>query len=221
MDGVSACSFKNWRDVNLVRAKWLILPRYSYSQIKIRLDLPGQWPDPTRWSPVHRVLDVLCASFVQQPSSIAFEIIINLAENGVPDKLLASLLRCSIEQAAQSLEPLPESHPYSSQILWDSVFKTQRVLSSRLRQIIPPEIQRAQGFFEFDNDRDIEAEATPTPRWESEPDPTSGAPASAQEQVLQWLQAGFAPTDPFVMEKLVYLQQKALDAATQVSLTRI
>ncbi|QRW26303.1 RNA-dependent RNA polymerase [Rhizoctonia solani] len=71
---------------------------------------------------------------------------------------------------------------------------------SRLRRVVSPDAQRAYGLLDFD-DEDGEEEGTALAKWDAGPDPFSGQPASAQEQVLGWLQAGFLPTDKFVMEK--------------------
>lgn len=178
------------------------------SQVKVKLN-----KDKTKWSPAHYILDVLKGSFVQTATSITYEMIMSLSENGVPAELLVTLLRDSIRKDAQSLEP--SSKPHGSHILWDSVYSSHNVLQSRLRQVISPEAQRAQGFVEFDDDEDMEPEVLASAKWEFEPDPISGTPASAQEQVLGWLQAGFLPTDPFVMEKLVYLQNNLMETAVR------
>lgn len=169
------------------------------------------------WSPVHYIFDILSGTTGQPiSSSITHEMIVSLSENGVPDEVLVSMLRSSIQEVAEKLEPVPK--PHGSQILWDSIYASHRVLQNKLRQVMSPEIQRAQGFFDFESDEDIEPEAIAPAKWENEADPYSGMPASSQEQVLGWLQAGFAPTDPFVMEKLCYLQKKLLSTAVEVGL---
>ncbi|CAE6522319.1 unnamed protein product [Rhizoctonia solani] len=174
------------------------------SQVKIQLN-----PDKKKWSPVHYILDVLSGSLVPESSSITYEMIMSLSENGVPDQVLVNLLRETIERDALSMEP--SSKPHGSQVLYDSVYMTHRVLQSRLRQIISPDAHRAQALLEFEKTDDNASLA----KWETGPDPFSGQPASSQEQVLGWLQAGFASTDRFVMEKLVYLQKKLMTAAVK------
>ncbi|KAH7333690.1 RNA dependent RNA polymerase-domain-containing protein [Rhizoctonia solani] len=182
---------------------WLsVIDTFRSSQVKIQLN-----PDKEKWSPVHYILDVLSGSLVPESSSITYEMIMSLSENGVSDRVLVNLLGDTIERDALSMEP--SSKPHGSQVLYDSVYTTHRVLQSRLRQIISPDAHRAQALLEFENKEDNASLA----KWETGSDPFSGQPASSQEQVLGWLQAGFAPTDRFVMEKLVYLQKKLMTAA--------
>ncbi|KDN44647.1 hypothetical protein RSAG8_05412, partial [Rhizoctonia solani AG-8 WAC10335] len=171
------------------------------SQVKIQLN-----PEKEKWSPTHYILDVLSGSLVPESSSITYEMIMGLWENKVPDKVLVELLKDTIERDARSMEP--SSKPHGSQVLYDSVYTTHRVLQSRLRQIISLDAQRAQALIALEEEEDDEGPASA--KWEAGPDPFSGQPASSQEQVLGWLQAGFAPTDSFVMEKLVYLQKKLM-----------
>ncbi|CUA78390.1 Genome polyprotein [Rhizoctonia solani] len=174
------------------------------SQVKVQLN-----SDKTKWSPVHYILDVLSGSLVPESSSITYEMIMSLSENNVPDSVLVKLLRDTIERDARSMEP--SRKPHGSEVLYDSVYATHRVLQSRLRRVISPDAHRAQALLDFENeDGDEEPELA---KWEAGPDPFSGQPASSQEQVLGWLQAGFAPTDRFVMEKLVYLQKKLMTEA--------
>jgi hypothetical protein len=151
---------------------------------------------------------------MQHPSSITYEMILCLSARGVPDKLLVDLQRQSIQDLATDLEPT--LRPHGSEVLWDSIYNTHRVLQNRLRHIISPELQRAQGFVSYRDEAEVDPEEAISARWEVGPDQASGAPASAQEQVLGWLQAGFKPTDPFVMEQLVYLQEKLMKAAVKV-----
>ncbi|CAE6395732.1 unnamed protein product [Rhizoctonia solani] len=181
------------------------------SQVKIQLN-----PEKEKWSPVHYILDVLSGSFVPESSSITYEMIMSLSENKVPDQVLVKLLQDTIERDARSMEP--SSKPHGSKVLYDSVYATHRVLQSRLRQIISLDAHRAQALLEFEDEDDHEALASA--KWEKGPDPFSGQPASSQEQVLGWLQAGFAPTDRFVMEKLVYLQKKLMTEAVNVGNSR-
>ncbi|KAF8761361.1 RNA-dependent RNA polymerase [Rhizoctonia solani] len=123
---------------------------------------------------------------------ISYEMIMSLSENGVREELLVKMLRDTIGEEARSLEP--SLRPHGSEVLYDSIYTTQR----------------SHGLLDFD-DEDGEEEGTALAKWDAGPDPFSGQPASAQEQVLGWLQAGFLPTDKFVMEKLVYLQKKTME----------
>jgi hypothetical protein len=179
----------------------------SSSQVKIQLN-----PNKEKWSPVHYVLDVLSGPLVPESASITYEMIMSLSENKVPDQVLVQLLRDTIEKDVRSMEP--SSGPHGSQVLYDSVYTTHRVLQSRLRQVVSPDAHRAQALFDLENDEDEDGLSA---KWNSRPDPFSGQPSSSQEQILGWLQSGFAPTDRFVMEKLVYLQKKLMTAAVNVS----
>ncbi|KAJ1300623.1 hypothetical protein OPQ81_002276 [Rhizoctonia solani] len=173
------------------------------SQVKIKLD-----PEKNNWSPVHYILDVLSGSLVPESSSITYEMIMSLSENKVPEQVLIKLLRDTIEQEALSMEPTSKTH--GSEVLYDSIYTTHRILQNRLRRVISPESHRTHDLIELESEDD---EGVGSAKWEMWPDPFSGQPASSQEQVLGWLQSGFAPTDSFVMEKLVYLQKKLMTAA--------
>ncbi|KAG9125003.1 hypothetical protein FRC07_009387 [Ceratobasidium sp. 392] len=174
------------------------------SQNKVKLQSKDSW------SSFHYVLDVCSGPFFQPSSSITYEMILCLSAQEVPDHVLVELLRKSIEGIARDHEPL--HHPHGSKILWDSIYNIHRVLQNKLRQVVSPEQQRAQGFASF-RDEEISPEEEVSAKWDAEPDPNSGMPATTQEQVLGWLQAGFSPTDFWVVQGLVCLQKKVLDAA--------
>ncbi|KAG9090168.1 hypothetical protein FRC06_001192 [Ceratobasidium sp. 370] len=180
---------------------------YSSSQNKVKLQ-----PKNT-WSQFHYVLDVCSGPFFQNPASITYEMILCLSARGVPDHILVELLKKSIKDIASDHEP--PQHAHGSYVLWDSIYNTHRVLQNRLKQVISPEQQRAQGFVSFGEDGEIVPEEVVSAKWDVGPDPNSGTPATSQELILGWLQAGFSPTDPWVMEKLVYLQEKLMKAAVK------
>ncbi|KAG9083156.1 hypothetical protein FS749_006259 [Ceratobasidium sp. UAMH 11750] len=232
------CGFLNWAALRAIQEKmgWDIFPVHVQARIagaKGLFALHPEHRDPDeqpqiwirssqnkvklqqkdRWSPFHYVLDVCSGPFFQHPSSITYEMILCLSARGVSDQLLVELLRKSIENIASDHEPPRHSH--GSHILWDSIYNTHRVLQNRLRQVISPEHQRAQGFMSYGDDGEIDPEEAISAKWDVGPDPNSGTPATAQEQILGWLQAGFSPTDPWVMEKLVYLQEKLMKAAVK------
>lgn len=181
------------------------------SQVKIKLHR-----EKTKWSPAHYVMDVLSGPFVQYPSSISSDPILSLSANGVSDEILSSLLRKSIREDADIIELTDK--PHSSEILWDSIYSAFHVSHNRLQQIISPELQRSQGFFEYDEDNVIDLDANISSKWDVGPDPASGAPASTEEQVLGYLEAGFGLQDPFVIDKVYQLQKRLLESGLDVSL---
>ncbi|KAG8721371.1 hypothetical protein FRC09_007990 [Ceratobasidium sp. 395] len=230
------CGFLNWTALRAIQEKmnWEIFPVHVQARIagaKGLFVLHPEHQDPCEqpqiwirssqdkvklqakdsWSPFHYVLDVCSGPFFQQPSSITYEMILCLSARGVPDYTLIELLRKSIQDIANDHEP--HSHAHGSQVLWDSIYNIHRVLQNKLRHVISPEQQRAYGFVSYADDEEVSPEENVSAKWDVRPDPNSGMPATAQEQVLGWLQSGFSPTDPWVMEKLVYLQEKLLTAA--------
>ncbi|KAG8743840.1 hypothetical protein FRC10_011307 [Ceratobasidium sp. 414] len=232
------CGFLNWAALKAIQEKmgWDVFPVHVQARIAGAKGLFALHPenrDPNEqpqiwirssqnkvklqrkdtWSRFHYVLDVCSGPFFQQPSSITYEMILCLSARGVPDHILIELIRKSIENIANDHEP--PQHAHGSHVLWDSIYNTHRVLQNRLRQVISPEQQRAQGFFSYGEDGEISPEEAISAKWDGVPDPNSGTPATAQEQILGWLQAGFSPTDPWVIEKLVYLQEKLMKAAVK------
>ncbi|KAG8719689.1 hypothetical protein FRC09_010775 [Ceratobasidium sp. 395] len=230
------CGFLNWAALRAIQKKmnWEVFPVHVQARIagaKGLFVLHPERHDPEEqpkiwirssqnkvklqqnnaWSPFHYVLDVCAGPFLQQPSSITYEMILCLSAGGVPDSLLIELLRKSIQDIASEHEP--SDHAHGSQVLWDSIYNAHRVLQNRLRQVTSPEQQRSNGFVSYTEDGEITPEEIATSKWDVWPDPSSGTPASTQEQVLGWLQSGFNPTDPWVMEKLIYLQDKLVTAA--------
>lgn len=169
---------------------------YSSSQVKVRSN-----PDMTKWSPAHYILEVLSGSCLQlQPtSSIAYDMIMCLSENGVPDEVFVELLRKTIHAEARTLEQ--SSEPKRADILWDFIYSSQHVTRNRLQQDVSAETRQAQEKIAAGN---------------FEIDPISRAPVSAQEQVLGWLQSGFSSTDSFVMDRLVSLQKDLMDETVKV-----
>ncbi|QRV85356.1 RNA-dependent RNA polymerase [Ceratobasidium sp. AG-Ba] len=79
--------------------------------------------------------------------------------------------------------------------------------------MISPEEQRAQGVVSYGENDEIRSEDFMSTKWDAKPDSHSGMPASKQEQLLRFPQAGFNPTDPWVMQVLVYLQENLMNAA--------
>ncbi|KAG8719688.1 hypothetical protein FRC09_010774 [Ceratobasidium sp. 395] len=234
------CGFLNWAALRAIQEKmnWEVFPVHVQARIAGAKGLfvlhpkhqdPGEEPKiwirssqnkvklqaKDTWSPFHYVLDVCSGPFSQQPSSITYEMILCLSARGVSDHVLIELLRKSIQGIASDHESSSRAH--GSQVLWDSIYNIHRVLQNRLRQAISPEQQRAYGFVSYTEDGEVNPEETVSAKWDVGPDPNSGTPATAQEQVLGWLQSGFSPTDPWVMEKLVYLQEKLMTAAVQVT----
>ncbi|QRV85354.1 RNA-dependent RNA polymerase [Ceratobasidium sp. AG-Ba] len=177
------------------------------SQRKVKLQ------STDKWSPFHYILDICSGPFIQSPSSIGYEMILCLSQDGegVPQEVFIERLQQSLKDIASVYEP--SDHHHASHVLWDSVYSMHRVQQNMLRRILPPEQQRAHGFLSYDDEDEGDHDDTVSAKWDVGPDEHSGMPATSQEQVLGWLQAGFDATDPWVMEKLAYLLEKRLNAA--------
>ena len=72
------------------------------SQQKIKFH-PSIWRDP---DPALLTVDLLRVSHMSSPSRLSSEIIINLAENGVPWMVFAQLMKEQLEESVQKIDLL-------------------------------------------------------------------------------------------------------------------
>src|ERR1700722_5927824 len=93
------------------------------SQIKIRFP-------PVPRDPAMLWIDLLRPSHMRTPGRLAIEIIICLAENGVPHQLFVALLREGLETMVSALTTW--EGPDAMYQLWYNVVKYRFVMSSRM-----------------------------------------------------------------------------------------
>ncbi|KII92616.1 hypothetical protein PLICRDRAFT_104301 [Plicaturopsis crispa FD-325 SS-3] len=176
------------------------------SQIKIAYS-PGKKTDDAML-----VVDVLRGSHLRAACSISPEIIIILADNGVPHEVLTDLFREGVRERVNDL--LNWDDPRA---LWYAVARAGNVFAARrARENIGQ--ARANGYGDKDDDDDViededgfdsALQQHSTAWW---PDTTSGAPATLHESVMLPLAAGFVPRENHILlEKLKSIVQSTID----------
>jgi RNA-dependent RNA polymerase len=190
------CVVANDIPYNILPTVWV-----TPSQIKIKYS-------PTVCDPAHLVVDVLRASHMKSPCRLSVEVIINLAENGVPESAFTTLLETSLTEIITPL--LDWDSPNACPTLWMVVQSLGGVLAAR-RARENAGTARVNGFSERDNDEtelDDEdgftqldfAEQRSAAWWA---DPISGCPSSLEETVMALLDSGFTPNNcAYLREKL-------------------
>ncbi|TFK66173.1 hypothetical protein BDN72DRAFT_158598 [Pluteus cervinus] len=162
------------------------------SQNKIVLD---------HFDKAHRIFDLLASSHWSSSAPLTSQSIINLWFNGIPHGLLTNLLENGLREEAQ---PLMEwDQPNAMIHLWQAINKLGGVTTSR-GQRLAANLGRALGLtarawghdrIELVDARDTSPiEATPAPSTTNR-NPYSGAPASVHENCLEFIQAGFHPSE--------------------------
>ncbi|KAF6762282.1 RNA dependent RNA polymerase-domain-containing protein [Ephemerocybe angulata] len=190
--------------------------RLTPSQRKINYDTHAD-SDPAK-----RSIAILRTSHVKTPCRLSVEVIINLAENGVPKDAFEKILEASLELV------IPLFLEWESELalprIWQALEKFGGVLSAR-RAREQPGTARARGLSERETDEaevddsdgdlveDLPFEQRSTP-WS--PDPYSGCPSSLEETVMQLLDAGFTPKDcPVLRDKLKFIVKGYVKRETQ------
>ncbi|KAG9121227.1 hypothetical protein FRC07_002909, partial [Ceratobasidium sp. 392] len=151
------------------------------SQVKVRLH-----PDPSRWCPSHRVIDVLIRAPMSTSISITDQIIMNLAHNGVSTGILDSLAHTHIQSI--NFIGLMNGDEHFTQ-LWDTIYNRRKVQEYKLKGLTPAALARAQGLTDVRDDD--EKQRLSNVKFSYESDPYSGAPPNHETQALGLLQAGF------------------------------
>ena len=163
------------------------------SQIKINYD-PSKPPDPAMC-----VIDVVKTSHLRSPTRISSEVIINLAENGVPHGIFVELLRNGLQEQVEGLTTW--DGPEAMFDLWCAVSRAGGVMSARLAREASGEA-RARGFMSYEADEDyqfdvdgaiedLDASRQRSTAWWG--DEISGCPSSLEETVMYLLDSGFTP----------------------------
>jgi RNA-dependent RNA polymerase len=185
------------------------------SQTKIR------YPEGLALDPAMLTFDILRTSHMTSPSRISSEVIINLAENGVPHNVFVELLQTSIREMVKGLTTW--DGPDAMLTLWTNVERAGGVLMARRAREAVGEA-RVRGFSnrsaeEADLEEDDAEEdgfETGAPRsipwW---PDQISGCPSTLEETVMTLLDSGFhVKSCPVLRDKLKYVVTKKIENKT-------
>lgn len=182
------------------------------SQIKINYD-PSQPLDPAM-----QIVDVLRPSQLQSPIRISPEVIINLAENGVPHSVFVELLRNSLREEVEGLTTWDGKDAMFD--LWCAVSRAGSVISARLgREALGEARARGLASREADEDNeldtddaieDLDASRQRSIAWWG--DEISGCPSTLEDTVMHLLDSGFTPTNSAILrEKLDAIIKKVIN----------
>ncbi|KAL4244292.1 RNA-dependent RNA polymerase [Abortiporus biennis] len=160
-------------------------------------------------------IDVLRYSRLTSPSKLSQEIIINLAENGVPSSAITELMQETLKEKVAGLTTWSDGTPK----LWCNVAKEGSVVSARLARfnagkaramgLIYDDWQKKEVEDEDGLDQLEDAKESSTAWWD---DPVSGSPSSLEETVLHLLDAGFHPDQSGILRvKLREVVKKAIN----------
>ncbi|KAG8739289.1 hypothetical protein FRC10_005817 [Ceratobasidium sp. 414] len=169
------------------------------SQIKVKLH-----PDPSRWCPSHRVLDVLIRAPISTGIQITDQVIMNLAHNGVSTETLDALTQNHI----RSVDFIPLMQEDHLTQLWDTVYNHGHVQDYKLKGLTPAALARAHGLANIQDEDD--RHRLSSARFTYENDPFSGAPPNYETQALGLLQAGFTPSFPPLFNRLESIHKQLL-----------
>lgn len=153
------------------------------------------------------------------PARLSAEIIINLAENGVPVAVLAGMMKLSMQERLGKLLVQDESLQ-SLRVLWDNISREGSVFSARLSRL-HTSYARSMGLRyedpgeDFEDDLDaVDGVLEQSSAWWD--DPISGQPSSLEETVMGLLASGFRPSEsPILAVKLAEVNRKALKSCAQ------
>ena len=188
------------------------------SQTKIRYS-------PGVLDPAMLTFDTIRTSRLSSPSKISSEIIINLADNGVPRSVFANLLKTSIQDMFEALTTW--QGPDAMFNLCMNIERFGGVLTSRrVREAVGE--ARARGYTnrspeDADLDDNADEDAMDDLNFGSAPrsvawwaDQISGCPSSLEETVMVLLDSGFLPQEcPILREKLRKVVSSKVESKTQ------
>jgi len=171
--------------------------------------------------PAMLTIDLLRTPYMRSPVRLSTDIILNLAENGVPHKEFVHLLQASIQELVKGLTTW--EGPDAMLNLWINVERSGAVLRARKARAAGGEA-RVRGFSERspeeveleeeDNDEEgISADGQSVPKslawWDDE---ISGCPSSLEETVMVLITSGFNPQkSPVLRDKLKQIVVKKID----------
>ena len=166
-------------------------------------------PDP---DPAKLTFDIIRLSHMRTPAQLSTEVIINLAENGVPPSIFVRLLEDGIRATVKDLTTW--EGPDAMFKLWVNVERAGGVLAARrARETIcearvrgytnksPDELDLEHDGDDDEDDLDEKLMRRRSVAWWT--DYVSGCPSSLEETVMVLLDSGFTPQEsPILREKL-------------------
>ncbi len=161
--------------------------------------------------PAHCIIDILRDAHMQSPIQISREMIINLAENGVPHTIFAELFCHSLSSTIDSL--LDWDGQDAMPRLWAAIFKKGNVMAGRIARE-SSWTARARGVQLYGQEDDSEDEDTEdngslpqsTAWWG---DDISGCPSSLEETVMTFLDSGFHPACNSILAEKLHIVVKS------------
>ncbi|KAI6119808.1 RNA-dependent RNA polymerase, partial [Pisolithus croceorrhizus] len=185
-------------------------PRVWLWPSQIKITYLNSSPMPKAWV----TIDVLRSSHLCCPSCLSAEIIVNLADNGVPYEVFLGLIRENLDDIVDKL--LAWDGPAAMLELWYHVAKAGGVVAARKAWEAAGEA-RMRGLSEKDeedeDEDDLESfgDSPQSTAWWA--DELSGCPSSICETILVMLDAGFTPQDcPFLADKMKNFARSSVKA---------
>lgn len=175
-----------------------------------------QYPTDEGLDPTLRIIEVIRFSHMRSPARLNSEVMINLAENGVPHGVLTQLLRDGLDKQIAGL--LSWDGPDAMLNLWCNVSRLGGVMAARMAREAPGEA-RSKGYADRDNE-DAESDdedeleqphvSERSTAWWA--DQISGCPSSLDECVMLLLDSGFTPQNSAVLRaKLKEVVKRTID----------
>ena len=188
-----------------------------------------KYPPGLQLDPAMLTFDILRTSHLTSPTRLSTEVIINLAENGVPHDPFVRLLKDSIRDIVTGLTTW--DGPDAMFNLWINVERAGGVLTGRrAREAIgearvrgysnrsPDDVELEEDVDEDGFELEVPSDKTNLHRsvaWWA--DHISGCPSALEETVMVLLDAGFTPQNsPILREKL----QKVVDSKIENRMTK-
>ncbi|KAL0949476.1 hypothetical protein HGRIS_009529 [Hohenbuehelia grisea] len=181
-------------------------PHVSLRPSQIKISYPSDEPP----DPAHLVLDLLRASQARTPSRLSMEVIINLAENGVPAFAFVNLIKQGLDRLMGPMTAWAHGEQTSDTMLdlWAAVCKQGHVVAARLAREKAGEA-RVSGYQDRDPDVEEDEDNVELDRALEErssawwADVISGCPSTLEETVMYLLESGFTPNAlPVLRDKL-------------------
>lgn len=153
----------------------------------------------------HVIFDLVSQSTrITVPAHLNYQLIINLAENGVDSEVFQELMHTGLTDVFTSLTQW--DGPGAMPLLWNTINVMGSVTRTRLQKIAHG-LARAIGLanrFEMDREDDDDDS--------EEEDPSNDSEKSLYETVLALIQAGFDPKSfPILNEKMRYVIKNAME----------
>lgn len=185
-------------------------PRVWLRPSQIKIKYPNNFPMPRAWV----TIDVLRSSHLRCPSCLSAEIIVNLADNGVPFEAFLGVIRENLDEVVDKL--LVWDGPAAMFELWYHVAKAGGVVAARKAREAAGEA-RMRGLSEKDDEEEDEddlesfGDSPQSAAWWA--DELSGCPSSICETILVMLDAGFTPQGcPFLADKIKNFARSSVKA---------